>query len=128
MKRLMLVAALLATIVPGAAARVASAAPAQSFADGHGLHVLKVTQFDDRDYNVSVLSPYLGRPIDIRLLLPVGYATHPNVRYPVLYLFHGTSGVAAIHSEFRGTRTVADFAAMFPERFSTKANAVTPRR
>ena len=95
MKRLMLVVALLAAIVPGAAARAAGAASAPTFANGHGLKVLKVTQFDDRDYNVSVLSPDLGRPIDIRLLLPVGYAAHPTTRYPVLYLFHGTSGVAS---------------------------------
>jgi starch phosphorylase len=41
---------------------------------------------------------------------------------------HSTNGVAAIHSELLRTRTVADFAAMFPERFSNKTNGVTPRR
>jgi S-formylglutathione hydrolase FrmB len=95
MKRLLTLLALVGVLVPGAAVRAASNGSAQTFADGHGLHVLKVTQFDDRDYNVSVLSPDLGRPIDIRLLLPVGYAAHPATRYPTLYLFHGTSGVAS---------------------------------
>src|SRR3954454_6068756 len=41
---------------------------------------------------------------------------------------HSTNGVAAIHSELLRTTTVADFAAMFPERFSNKTNGVTPRR
>ena len=41
---------------------------------------------------------------------------------------HSTNGVAAIHSELLRTTTVADFAAMFPERFNNKTNGVTPRR
>ncbi|WP_406696156.1 glycogen/starch/alpha-glucan phosphorylase [Singulisphaera sp. Ch08] len=41
---------------------------------------------------------------------------------------HSTNGVAAIHSELLRTKTVADFATMFPERFSNKTNGVTPRR
>ncbi len=36
--------------------------------------------------------------------------------------------MAAIHSELLRTTTVADFAAMFPERFNNKTNGVTPRR
>lgn len=66
-----------------------------SFVQGEGLRVLGVTRLDDRDYNVVVLSPDLGRPANVRILLPVGYADHPEARYPVLYLFHGTSGTAA---------------------------------
>ncbi len=41
---------------------------------------------------------------------------------------HSTNGVAEIHSNLLKTRTVADFAEMFPERFSNKTNGVTPRR
>lgn len=41
---------------------------------------------------------------------------------------HSTNGVAAIHSELLRTKTVADFAAMFPKRFGNKTNGVTPRR
>jgi starch phosphorylase len=41
---------------------------------------------------------------------------------------HSTNGVAAIHSELLRTRTVKDFAEMFPERFSNKTNGITPRR
>jgi glycogen phosphorylase len=41
---------------------------------------------------------------------------------------HSTNGVAAIHSELLRTKTVADFAGLFPERFNNKTNGVTPRR
>jgi starch phosphorylase len=41
---------------------------------------------------------------------------------------HSTNGVAAIHSKLLRTRTVSDFAAVFPERFNNKTNGVTPRR
>ncbi len=41
---------------------------------------------------------------------------------------HSTNGVAQIHSDLLRTRVVADFAALFPERFNNKTNGVTPRR
>ena len=93
----MAAAACLALALPLAPALTspAASATAPSFADGAGLHVLGVTQIDARDYNVQVLSPYLGRPVNVRILLPVGYGSDTTLRYPVLYLFHGTSGQAS---------------------------------
>jgi starch phosphorylase len=41
---------------------------------------------------------------------------------------HSTNGVAAIHSELLRTKTVPDFADLFPNRFNNKTNGVTPRR
>jgi starch phosphorylase len=41
---------------------------------------------------------------------------------------HSTNGVAAIHSELLRTKTVPDFAELFPRRFNNKTNGVTPRR
>jgi glycogen phosphorylase len=41
---------------------------------------------------------------------------------------HSTNGVAEIHSGLLRTKTVKDFAEMFPERFNNKTNGVTPRR
>jgi starch phosphorylase len=41
---------------------------------------------------------------------------------------HSTNGVAQIHSDLLRTRVVADFANLFPERFNSKTNGVTPRR
>jgi starch phosphorylase len=41
---------------------------------------------------------------------------------------HSTNGVAEIHSRLLRTRTVKDFADLYPERFNNKTNGVTPRR
>jgi starch phosphorylase len=41
---------------------------------------------------------------------------------------HSTNGVAAIHSALLRKLTVKDFAEMYPERFNSKTNGVTPRR
>jgi starch phosphorylase len=41
---------------------------------------------------------------------------------------HSTNGVAAIHSELLRTTTVKDLAELYPERFNSKTNGVTPRR
>jgi S-formylglutathione hydrolase FrmB len=56
---------------------------------------VSVASLGSRQVNVSVLSPALGRPVDVRILLPDGYADDPGARLPVLYLFHGTSGRAS---------------------------------
>ncbi|HJQ43580.1 MAG TPA: alpha/beta hydrolase family protein, partial [Jatrophihabitantaceae bacterium] len=47
---------------------------------------------DDRLWALSVSSPALGRAVRLRVLLPTGYDADAATRYPVLYLFHGTSG------------------------------------
>src|SRR5262245_6016763 len=41
---------------------------------------------------------------------------------------HSTNGVAAMHSDLLRTRTLRDFADMYPERFGNQTNGVTPRR
>ncbi|MGA2186163.1 MAG: glycogen/starch/alpha-glucan phosphorylase [Bryobacteraceae bacterium] len=41
---------------------------------------------------------------------------------------HSTNGVAAIHTDLLKRHVVADFAALYPERFNNKTNGVTPRR
>jgi S-formylglutathione hydrolase FrmB len=82
----LLLAALVA--IPGRAG-----ADAVSFADADGIHVVSAQQLDDRLWALSVESPALGRPVRVRILLPSDYTT-TTTRYPVLYLFHGTSGGA----------------------------------
>ena len=93
--RFVALAAAVALAVPVVPVEASNSSATPSFVDGAGLHVLGATRFDDRDYNVRVLSPDLGRPINVRLLLPVGYRANPEQRYPVLYLFHGTGGRAS---------------------------------
>ena len=34
-------------------------------------------------------------PLNVYILFPPDYATHPNKRFPVFYLLHGTSGTAS---------------------------------
>jgi starch phosphorylase len=54
----------------------------------------------------------------------------PKIRMANLAIVgsHSTNGVAAIHSELLRTTTVKDLAELFPERFNTPPNGVTPRR
>jgi S-formylglutathione hydrolase FrmB len=63
--------------------------------DGYGLHVTAETQLDPRLLAVTVSTAALPDPANVRILLPTGYASHPDERYPVLYLLDGTSGTAA---------------------------------
>ncbi|WP_354699346.1 hypothetical protein DSM112329_05060 [Paraconexibacter sp. AEG42_29] len=85
------VAAAVAFPVAGAAA----AAPA--FGDAAGLHVVSVKQLSPRLHKLRVTTADLPRPVDLRVLLPTGYDDPAAAarRFPVLYLFHGTSGRAA---------------------------------
>jgi len=70
------------------------AAEGVSFHQASGLTVIKVTRSGQRQYDVSVSTAALGRPVHIRVLVPANYSeTHD--RLPVLYLFHGTSGRAS---------------------------------
>src|SRR5689334_20438519 len=62
---------------------------------GHDLRALFQRGLDARLVAVSVHSPALVHPADVRILLPAGYAEHPHRRYPVLYLIHGTLGRAS---------------------------------
>ncbi|WP_165978076.1 alpha/beta hydrolase [Actinomadura darangshiensis] len=56
---------------------------------------MKVRRIDERQYAVRVSTAALGRAVDVRILLPTGYQRQAAARYPVLYLFHGTSGRAS---------------------------------
>jgi S-formylglutathione hydrolase FrmB len=79
--------------LPRAGVSVAGAGP--EFGDADGIHVVAVRRIDDRQYNVLLVPAALGRAVNVRILLPAGYALDPAARYPVLYLFHGTGGRAA---------------------------------
>jgi starch phosphorylase len=61
-------------------------------------------------------------------LVEEGKARHVRMANLAILGTHSTNGVAQIHSDLLRTRVVADFAAMYPERFNNKTNGVTPRR
>jgi S-formylglutathione hydrolase FrmB len=88
MSRVTLLAAL-TVLATGAA--IAGADPA-ALGDGHGIHVAAMRQLDARQLDVQVSTAALQHPVDVRILLPDRYGDDPQRRYPVLYLFHGTSG------------------------------------
>src|SRR4051812_47728339 len=92
MKRL---AALLAPLLlAGLAAAPASLADGSPpFHDAAGITVESATQTDARTWHLVVGSADLSRPVRVNLLLPEGYDSSTG-RFPVLYLFHGTSGGA----------------------------------
>jgi starch phosphorylase len=69
---------------------------------------------DARAARVSLIEEAPGRKVRMANLAIVGT--------------HSTNGVAAIHSELLRTKTVPDFAELFPDRFNNKTNGVTPRR
>ena len=61
---------------------------------GHGIRVQAFEQLDPRQLHARVSTDALQHPVDVRVILPNGYAGSDR-RYPVLYLFHGTSGRAS---------------------------------
>ena len=60
----------------------------------------------------------------------IGEASERCIRMAHLSIVgsHSTNGVARLHTELLRRRVVPDFAEMFPERFNSKTNGVTPRR
>ena len=90
----LVVALTAASFVAVLAPRAAAVSPGVIFTDGNGIHVQSQQQVDDRLYALSVATPALGRAVRVRVLVPDGYTPDAAQRYPVLYLFHGTSGGA----------------------------------
>ena len=66
--------------------------------------------------------------IDRMSLIEDGPAKQVRMAHLAVVGTHSTNGVAAMHSELLKTRTLRDFADMFPERFNNQTNGVTPRR
>jgi S-formylglutathione hydrolase FrmB len=81
---------------------VASAAARKSppsFASGDGLQVVSAQRLNQRLYELTVTTAALPGPATVRVLLPASYESEPRRHFPVLYLFHGTSGGAADWTE-----------------------------
>jgi S-formylglutathione hydrolase FrmB len=83
----------LCALVLATLARTVDAA-APTFHDGFGIHVESAETLDGRQLAVRVSTAALQHPVDVRILVPEDYDDNPKKRYPVLYLFHGTSGRA----------------------------------
>ncbi|MGH7225555.1 MAG: glycogen/starch/alpha-glucan family phosphorylase, partial [Gemmataceae bacterium] len=57
-----------------------------------------------------------------------GEAKQVRMAHVAIIGAHSINGVAELHSRLLRTRTVKDFAELYPERFNNKTNGVTPRR
>lgn len=84
----------LCTLALATLARTGDAASPQLH-DGFGIHVESAQSLDARQLAVTVSTAALQHPVDVRILVPDDYDATPKKRYPVLYLFHGTSGRAS---------------------------------
>ncbi len=86
--------AVLAVAIPASPAAASRGGP-PSFLSGDGLAVTSVKRLDARLYELTLTTSALPGPATVRVLLPASYETEPRRHYPVVYLFHGTSGGAA---------------------------------
>jgi diacylglycerol O-acyltransferase/trehalose O-mycolyltransferase len=57
-----------------------------------GIAVVGERSLDARLQEWTLRTSALDGPTRVRILLPAGYAAHPERRYPVLYLLHGRNG------------------------------------
>src|SRR5262249_53929354 len=95
MRRAGLCALLGALALSASAVAAVDALAIAELADGNGIHLEAVEQLGARQLHVPVSPAALPPPVDVRILLPTDYATATDSAYPVLYLFHGTSGRAS---------------------------------
>lgn len=79
-------------ILAGAVLAGGCAAPSEpsATAPNKAARVVSVNKIDDRTRDVVLDSPSVGET-RVRLLVPAGFETNPNRRWPVLYLFHGAN-------------------------------------
>ncbi len=90
MRRVGLLGALAALVLTSSA----SAVQPPSFTDADKLHVVAVKQLSPRLFELRLTTPLLTAPTNVQILLPADYDADATRRYPVLWLFHGTSGGA----------------------------------
>jgi S-formylglutathione hydrolase FrmB len=73
----------------------APVAGATTFRNADGLTVASVKQLNPRLVALVVKTKAVPDPLNVYILFPPDYATHPHKRFPTFYLLHGTSGTAS---------------------------------
>ncbi|MBN6063101.1 glycogen/starch/alpha-glucan phosphorylase [Aggregatibacter actinomycetemcomitans] len=87
--------------------------------------------FEINDHFLEYVKTYITTDMDfIRRVSLVEEGEQRKVRMGWLSVVgsHKVNGVAAIHSDLMVTSTFADFARIYPERFTNVTNGITPRR
>ncbi|MDX2166709.1 MAG: alpha/beta hydrolase family protein [Deltaproteobacteria bacterium] len=100
-------AALVLSLLLAHSAGVARAALQLPLLDGFGIHVESAEWITGRQLHYRVRSEALEQPVDLRILVPADYGEGGD-QYPVLYLFHGTSGRAADWVNAGGAEAATD--------------------
>ena len=67
-----------------------------------GVAVVAERRLDPRLTEWTLRTTALDEPTRVRVLVPTGYAAHPERRYPVLYLLHGRDGTFADWTRYGG--------------------------
>ena len=87
--------------------------------------------FEINEHFLEYVKTYVTTDMDfIRRvsLIEEGYQRKVRMGWLSVVGSHKVNGVAAIHSDLMVTSTFADFAGIYPERFTNVTNGVTPRR
>ncbi|OOF36982.1 glycogen/starch/alpha-glucan phosphorylase [Rodentibacter heidelbergensis] len=87
--------------------------------------------FDINDHFLEYVRTYITTDNDfIRRvsLIEEGYQRKVRMGWLSVVGSHKINGVAAIHSDLMVSSTFADFARIYPERFTNVTNGITPRR
>ena len=87
--------------------------------------------FEINDHFLEYVKTYVTTDMEfIRRvsLIEEGYQRKVRMGWLSVVGSHKVNGVAAIHSDLMVTSTFADFARIYPERFTNVTNGVTPRR
>jgi starch phosphorylase len=87
--------------------------------------------FEINEHFLEYVKTYVTTDMDfIRRvsLIEEGYQRKVRMGWLSVVGSHKVNGVAAIHSDLMVTSTFADFARIYPERFTNVTNGVTPRR
>ena len=87
--------------------------------------------FEINDHFLEYVKTYVTTDMDfIRRvsLIEEGYQRKVRMGWLSVVGSHKVNGVAAIHSDLMVTSTFADFAHIYPERFTNVTNGITPRR
>ena len=87
--------------------------------------------FEINDHFLEYVKTYVTTDMDfIRRvsLIEEGYQRKVRMGWLSVVGSHKVNGVAAIHSELMVSSTFADFARIYPERFTNVTNGITPRR
>ena len=87
--------------------------------------------FEINDHFLEYVKTYVTTDMDfIRRvsLIEEGYQRKVRMGWLSIVGSHKVNGVAEIHSDLMVTSTFADFARIYPERFTNVTNGITPRR